>query len=218
MASTTTPEEVRRDLERARELLAETEAQWLEGSADYKRLDAVKQEVAFRQGLLEAVTKREAKREAEAAKEARIEKAHKDHATLLDFYSSGLTELAGVIEATRKQMVQCLETIIRFNTGRSQVHGEVDWRAMNEVSPVAGVDPNAQDLNGPPLLLGMVQDSAASVGLTPPLGSYESAHGRFPRTDAIEAQLATITQNNAPAPEPEVATTNGSRTTKGSAK
>ena len=73
MASTTlTSEQVYQDVERAHALLAETEQEFNNGTVGYEKLAAVKQELAFRKGLLEAVTKRETVcREAAEAEAAR---------------------------------------------------------------------------------------------------------------------------------------------------
>jgi hypothetical protein len=70
MASTLTSDQVRTDVERARALLAETEEEFNNGTVGYEKLAAVKQELAFRQGLLEAVTNRETVRREAAEAEA----------------------------------------------------------------------------------------------------------------------------------------------------
>jgi hypothetical protein len=216
VASTLTSEQVRSDLERARALLTKTEEDFHRGTVDYERLAAVRQELRFREGLLEAVTEREARRRQEAEAEARIEKAHKDHDVLVEFYSSGLTELAGEIAATEKQLVKLLETSKRHNTERRQVHSGVDWRALDELAPVAGVNRNQPDLDGPQTLLAMVERAAKLTGQTPPLASYELKYGRFPNPDAIERQRDAILGNKK-TPKPEVVASNGSHKTKGSA-
>jgi hypothetical protein len=197
----------------ARQKLNVLEGRLRSGQATLEEHIASKQFVHFADDVLKNVRERVADEERQQTESARIEKAHRDHDVLVEFYSSDLTEVGGEISATERQMVKLLETYKRHNTARRQVHGGIDWQALDEIAPVAGVNRNPQDLDGPQSLLAMVQRAVKSTGQTPPLASYEVKFGKFPDPDAIERHRDTVLSNKSPKPEP--AASNGSHTTKG---